>query len=65
MFSNIANLESIFDWIATNYAEMNLNKTELSCAEESGADTVGGAEVSCLCHYVGVEVEEGTKGWSF
>ena len=62
MFSNIANLESIFDCIAVNCVEMNLNKTEFSCVEESGADTVGGAEVPCRCHSVGVEVEEGIEG---
>ena len=65
MFSNIANLESIFDCIAANCAEINLNKIEFSCAEESGTDTVGGAEVPCLCHSIGVDVEEGTEGWSF
>ena len=64
MFSNIANLESILDYIAENCAEMNLNKIEFSCAEESCTDIVGGAEVPCLCHYVGVEIKEGTEGWS-
>ena len=64
MFSSIANLESIFDWITANYVEMNLNKIELSWAEVFGADIVGGAKVPCLCHSVGVDVEEGTEGWS-
>ena len=44
---------------------MNLNKIELSWAEVSDPDTVGCAEVPCLCHSVGVDVEEGTEGWSF
>ena len=65
MFSNITNLESIFDCMVANCAEMNLNKTEFSCAEEYSADTVGRAEVPCLCHSVGVDVEEGREGWSF
>ena len=61
LFSNTANLESILDWRAVNYAEMKHNRTELSCAEGSGADIVGCAEEEpCLCHSEGVDVEEGT-----
>ena len=63
LFFNTANLDSILDWRAENCAEIKQNRTELSCAERSGADIVGCSEEEpCLCHSEGVDVEEGT--WS-
>ena len=61
MFFNLVNLESIFDCIAANWSEINLNNTEFSWADGSGADTKDCVEIPCLCHSVGVEVEEGTE----
>ena len=61
MFSNFANLESIFVCIAANCAEINLNNTEFSWADGSSADTVACVEVPYLYHSFGVEVEEGTE----